>query len=70
VDHVAGIEDCQVALAITIRAACERSPGAPITLRHGARVMPGGSPGTSGVATRKRATSPDDNQMTRNPNLA
>ena len=42
----------------------------PLTLRQGARVMPGGSPATSGVAARKRATYPDDNQMPRNPNLA
>jgi hypothetical protein len=38
VEHVAGIEDYQVALA-TYRAACERWPGTPITLRHGARVI-------------------------------
>ena len=37
VEHVAGVEDYQVALA-TFRAACERSPGTPITLRQGARV--------------------------------
>jgi hypothetical protein len=37
VEHVAGIEDYQVALA-TFRAACERWPGASITLRQGARV--------------------------------
>jgi len=37
VEHVAGIEDYQVALA-TYRAACERWPGTPITLRQGARV--------------------------------
>jgi len=36
VEHVAGVEDYQVALA-TYRAACERWPGTPITLRHGAR---------------------------------
>ena len=36
VEHVAGIEDYQVALA-TYRAACERWPGTPITLRQGAR---------------------------------
>jgi hypothetical protein len=36
VEHVAGIEDYQVALA-TVRATCERWPGAPITLRQGAR---------------------------------
>jgi len=38
VEHVAGVEDYQVALA-TYRAACERWPGAPITLRQGARVI-------------------------------
>jgi hypothetical protein len=38
VEHVAGGEDYQVALA-TYRAACERWPGTPITLRHGARVI-------------------------------
>src|SRR2546430_17191571 len=38
VEHVAGVEDYQVALA-TYRAACQRWPGIPITLRHGARVI-------------------------------
>ena len=38
VEHVAGVEDYQVALA-TYRAACERWPGIPITLRQGARVI-------------------------------
>ena len=38
VEHVAGVEGCQVALA-TYRAACERWPGTPITLRQGARVI-------------------------------
>jgi hypothetical protein len=38
VEHIAGIEDYQVALA-TYRAACERWPGTPITLRQGARVI-------------------------------
>ena len=33
VEHVAGVEDYQLALA-TYRAACERWPGTPITLRH------------------------------------
>jgi len=37
-EHVAGVEDHQVALA-TFRAACERWPGTPITLRQGARVI-------------------------------
>ncbi len=38
VEHVAGVEDYQVALA-TYRAACERWPGTPMTLRQGARVI-------------------------------
>jgi hypothetical protein len=38
VEHVAGVEDYQVAVA-TFRAACERPPGTPITLRQGARVI-------------------------------
>jgi hypothetical protein len=38
VEHVAGVEGYQVALA-TYRAACERWPGTPITLRQGARVI-------------------------------
>ena len=38
VEHVADVEDYQVALA-TYRAACERWPGTPITLRQGARVI-------------------------------
>jgi hypothetical protein len=42
VEHVAGVEDYQVALA-TYRAACLRWPGTPITLRQGARVDRGQS---------------------------
>jgi hypothetical protein len=38
VEHVGGVEDYQVAL-VTYRAACERWPGTPITLRQGARVI-------------------------------
>jgi len=38
VEHLAGVEDYQLALA-TYRAACERWPGTPITLRQGARVI-------------------------------
>ena len=38
VEHVAGVEDYEFALA-TFRAACERWPGTPITLRQGARVI-------------------------------
>jgi hypothetical protein len=33
VEHIAGVEDYQVALA-TYHAACERWPRNPITLRH------------------------------------
>ena len=36
--HVAGVEDYEVAL-VTYRAACQRWPGIPITLRQGARVI-------------------------------
>jgi hypothetical protein len=38
VEQVAGIEDYELARA-TFRAACERWPGIPITLRQGARVI-------------------------------
>jgi hypothetical protein len=38
VEHIAGVEDSQVTLA-TFRAACERWPGTPITLRQGSRVI-------------------------------
>ena len=38
IEHLAGIEDFQVAMA-TYRAACERWPGTAITLRQGARVI-------------------------------
>jgi hypothetical protein len=38
VEHVAGVEDYQIALA-TYRAACERWPSTPITLRQGSRVV-------------------------------
>jgi hypothetical protein len=38
VDHVAGVEDYQLALA-TFLAACQRWPDTPITLRQGARVI-------------------------------
>jgi hypothetical protein len=38
VEHVASVQDYQVALA-TFPAACERWPGVPITLRQGARVI-------------------------------
>jgi hypothetical protein len=36
--HIDGVEDYQVAL-VTYRAACQRWPGIPITLRQGARVI-------------------------------
>jgi len=38
IEHLAGVEDSQVAMA-TYRAACERWPGTVITLRQGARVI-------------------------------
>jgi hypothetical protein len=38
VEHVAGVEDYQIALT-TYRAACERWPSTPITLRQGSRVI-------------------------------
>jgi hypothetical protein len=38
IEHLAGVEDFQVAMA-TYRAACERWPGMPITLSQGARVI-------------------------------
>jgi len=38
VEHIAGMEDYQIALA-TFRAACQRWPGTPITLRQGACVI-------------------------------
>jgi hypothetical protein len=38
IEHLAGVEDFQVAMA-TYRAPCERWPGIPITLTQGARVI-------------------------------
>jgi hypothetical protein len=38
IEHLAGVEDFQVAMA-TYRAACERWPGIPITLSQGGRVI-------------------------------
>ena len=38
VEHIAGVEDYDVALA-TYHAAVKRWPGTPITLRQGARVI-------------------------------
>jgi hypothetical protein len=38
IEHLAGIEDFQLAM-VTYRAACQRWPGAAITLRQGAKVI-------------------------------
>ena len=38
IEHLAGVEDPQVAMA-TYVAACQRWPKAPITLRQGSRVI-------------------------------
>lgn len=38
IEHLAGVEDFQLAMA-TYRAACTRWPGAAITLRQGAKVI-------------------------------
>jgi len=38
IEHLAGIEDFQLAMA-TYRAVCKRWPGAAITLRQGAKVI-------------------------------
>ena len=38
IEHLAGVEDAQLAMA-TYRAACERWPGTAITLRQGSRVI-------------------------------
>ena len=38
IEHLAGVEDPQVAKA-TYLAACQRWPGTPITLRQGTRVI-------------------------------
>ena len=38
IEHLAGVEDFQIALA-TYRAACTRWPGTFITLRQGARMI-------------------------------
>src|SRR5215831_15245611 len=55
VEHVACVEDYQVALA-TYRAACERWPGTPITLRHGARVMATRMPNSNWAARQVLAS--------------
>ena len=38
IDHLAGVEDAQLAMA-TYSAACERWPGTVITLRQGAKMI-------------------------------
>jgi hypothetical protein len=38
IEHLAGIEDLQLAMT-TYRAACQRWPGTVITLRQGAQVI-------------------------------
>ena len=38
IEHLAGIEDAQLAMA-TYQAACKRWPGTVITLRQGAKVI-------------------------------
>jgi hypothetical protein len=55
VEHIAGVEDYQVALA-TFRAACQRWPGTPITLRQGARVIED-SPAQAAVTHRPEGRS-------------
>jgi hypothetical protein len=52
VEHVAGAEDYQVALA-TYHATCERWPSVPVTLRQGARVIEDSRP-LSAQRTRRR----------------
>jgi len=62
-EHIAGVEDYQVALA-SFRAACERWPSTPITLRQGARVIEdspaewGGDDGTYVCAAREVSSHP------------
>jgi hypothetical protein len=43
IEHLAGIEDAQLALA-TYQAACKRWPGTGITLRQGAKVIENNRP--------------------------
>jgi hypothetical protein len=43
IEHLAGIEDAQLALA-TYQAACKRRPGTVITLRQGAKVIENNRP--------------------------
>ena len=40
IEHLAGVEDLQLAKA-TYLAACQRWPGTPITLRQGTRIIEG-----------------------------
>jgi len=56
VEHVAGVGDYQVALA-TFRAACQRWPGAPITLRQGARVIEDSRASARGLTKAVRGSS-------------
>jgi hypothetical protein len=53
VEHVAGVEDYPVALA-TYRAACQRWPGTPITLRQGCASDRGQPAPARGVIGRQR----------------
>jgi len=55
VEHVAGVEDYELAIA-TFRATCERWPGTPITLRQGARGDRGQPPSARGVESIKSTT--------------
>src|SRR5262245_39913958 len=57
VEHVAGIEDYEVALA-TFRAACQRWPGTPITLRHARVIEDRPDGGFVMAAGRRRGTKP------------
>jgi hypothetical protein len=56
VEHVAGIEDYQVALA-TFRAACERWPGTPITLSRRRRLSRQTKIKSSGVTVLVKSAS-------------
>jgi hypothetical protein len=58
VEHVAGVEDYPVALA-TYRAACQRWPGTPITLRQGCASDRGQPVPAHGVGHRRRAVALD-----------
>src|SRR5262249_5683502 len=58
VEHVAGVEDYPVALA-TYRAAGQRQPGTPITLRQGCASDRGQPVPAHGVGHRRRAVALD-----------